>query len=620
MIITHKLTMDLMEPEMGQRVYAVQDDRYCRNLEFTLLAGEEVWEVPEGAGVLVRFRKSDGTGGEYNVLPDGTSCWNAEGNVLTVALAPQVLTAAGLVTVAVSVIVGDIQITTFSVGVHVKPAVKGIGTGSSDYGNVLTVGTVEALEPGSAPVAAITGTAEHPVLHLGIPCEGPKVKEFTVEEKCGGYWDAKGLWVEAEGVYAKRTSQIPVKYGEGFLYSGFGADYAPSAVWYDAVGNLLETEYYAVEEGVRLLTVPVNAEFVRFYSHTYDVGTEAVVLEVAYLPGGDDRSVVYEEKDGGYWDLTGKWIESSGGSRRTNFLLVDREDRVRYTGYGRWTAASVIWYDENGGIVSAEMYCEEVHNRPTSVTLMPPEGAAFARFFSWDAGDLAAVVLGVSLEKESRKMERFKKSNVLFGKKYVACGDEFTAGTEETEESWDPIMGMRKTYPWWIADRNGMTLVNEAVAGTAMQSGGENGFSAERYLTVPKDADYVTLCFGAEGEIGTLEDGGSETVLGAWNLVLEYLLTELPYAKIGIIIPGGECTEEMRDAIASVAEYWGVPYLDLKGDSRVPMMLGGRYGAVSEKAVALRNAAFRISESDGNANLKAHEGYSTVIEHFLRSL
>ena len=65
--------------------------------------------------------------------------------------------------------------------------------------------------------------------------------------------------VAAEGVYAKRTGMIPVFFGEGFLYSGFGADYAPSAYWYDGVGNLLGSEYYAVEEGVRMLKVPEGA-------------------------------------------------------------------------------------------------------------------------------------------------------------------------------------------------------------------------------------------------------------------------------------------------------------------------------------------------------------------------
>ena len=604
MMITHKLTMDLMEPEMGQKVFAVQEDCYSRRLEITLLAGGEAWNVPEGAEVLVRYRKADGTGGEYNVLHSGEKAWEAEENRLWVMLAPQVLTAAGLATVTVSVILGQIQISTFTVYVHVKEAVRAGGE-SWEERNVMTVGTVEALEPGEAPVARITGTAQCPVLHLGIPCEGPKEKNIIVEEKDGGYWDGREIWIEAEGVYAKRTEMIPVRYGEAFLYSGFGADYSPSVYWYDSVGNLLGSEYYAVEKSIRMLRVPEGAAFLRMASHSYDVGR--VVLDVVYLPAGDDRSVRYEEKDGGYWDLTGKWVESSGGSRCTNLIQVAPDDRIHYTGYGRWTAASVIWYGENGQIVSAEMYCEEVHNRPVSAVLMVPEGAAFARFYSWDAGNLADAVLGVSLDRETRKQERFRGSNMLYGKKYVACGDGLTVG--EFTGGWDAVRGMKKSYPWWIAERNGMVLVNEAVAGTAMQGNGENAFSVNRYLTVPQDADYVTLCFGEEKsgvQMGTLEDRDNGTVLGAWNVVLESLLQRLPFGKIGILIPGGRCSEALRTAMVEVAQYWGVPYLDLKWDK------GG-----CQRAAELKNEAFL---TDGVLNEKGQEWISTAVEAFMRTL
>ena len=62
----------------------------------------------------------------------------------------------------------------------------------------------------------------------------------------------------------------------------------------------------------------------------------------------------------------------------------------------------------------------------------------------------------------------------------------------------------------------------------------------------------------------------------------------------------------MRDAIVSVAEYWGVPYLDLKGDG--------------QRALELRQAAFRVSETDGAVNVQGQEWYSTVIENFMRGL
>lgn len=65
--------------------------------------------------------------------------------------------------------------------------------------------------------------------------------------------------------------------------------------------------------------------------------------------------------------------------------------------------------------------------------------------------------------------------NVLYGKKYVACGDSFTAGdatgytdaagnTGTNSDFYDQKLKAWKTYPWWIAKRNDMTLVNEAVS------------------------------------------------------------------------------------------------------------------------------------------------------------
>ena len=73
----------------------VEGDQYARQLELSLLCGGESWEIPEDVHATVRFRKPDGTGGEYDSLPDGSPAWSASGNVLTVELAPQVLSCPG---------------------------------------------------------------------------------------------------------------------------------------------------------------------------------------------------------------------------------------------------------------------------------------------------------------------------------------------------------------------------------------------------------------------------------------------------------------------------------------------------------------------------------------------
>lgn len=123
MIITNKVNMDLRQPGFLPAIHAVQNDRYCRNLELSLLFDGEAWMLPEGMNVLIRYSKADGTGGEYDTLPDGTVAWTAEENRLTVALAPQVLTVPGPVHLSVSLIVGSCRLTTFSLLLNVHEEV-----------------------------------------------------------------------------------------------------------------------------------------------------------------------------------------------------------------------------------------------------------------------------------------------------------------------------------------------------------------------------------------------------------------------------------------------------------------------------------------------------------------
>lgn len=654
MITTHKITMDLTNPGKMPRIHAVQDDRYCRNLELTLLANGEAWSVPESAVVQIRYCKPDGTGGEYDTLPDGTGAWSREGNVLTIALAPQVLTVAGAVSLSVTLVSGEARITTFGIGINVKPRVNADLMASEDYVNILKVGTVEALPADAQPTAKLAGNGDAMVLNLGIPVGktpqkgvdywteedvaqllekmGVGVTEISLEEAVNGYWDKLCVWTECEGVASKWSNRISVTPGDGFLYTGNANFDVPSVVWFDANGDILGTEQYEATKIRRVLYVPEGAHSAMFNSYGYTTNLEEIVLEVTHLAQGDNREIVIDARVGAYCDTFGTWWEVPGGTKYTNLLLVSKDDTFFYTGYGDWGEygpVSVLWYDVNGAILASQQV-NDGNSHMASVTVTPPEGAALVQFYSYSASDIANCRLIVSIANLANTVSWLQGSNYLWMKKYVACGDSFTAGdfadTENRDEIWDEEMQCYKTYAWWIASRNRMTLVNEAISGTTMHNDGtENAFSVTRYQQIPADADYITLCFGLNettAEIGTLEDTTNETVMGAWNIVLEYLLTNMPYAKIGILIPDAWCSEAMREALISVATYWGIPWLDLKGDKTVPLMIGGRYSDVTvcEKAKQLRNAAFQTTDEDSHPNPKAHKYRATVIENFLRSL
>lgn len=133
MIITHKIEMDMQRRPPRPAVNVVQDDKYSRNLEFTLTSGGASWEPPSNAAVFVSYRKPDGTGGEYNALPDGSVAGSIAGNVVTVALAPQVCTVPGVVYLAVSLVSGKRELHTFVVEVCVQKKPGSDTMKSEDY-------------------------------------------------------------------------------------------------------------------------------------------------------------------------------------------------------------------------------------------------------------------------------------------------------------------------------------------------------------------------------------------------------------------------------------------------------------------------------------------------------
>ena len=236
-------------------------------------------------------------------------------------------------------------------------------------------------------------------------------------------------------------------------------------------------------------------------------------------------------------------------------------------------------------------------------------------------------------------------NDLLYGKKWFACGDSFTAGlfttytdsqghTFEESDAFDSVLGLWKTYPYWIGKRTGIQFddVTCAYAGVDFTSisGADTPFSnsssSRNYTMIPSDCDYITLQYGLNElgltaeQIGTKTDSTNETLWGAYNVVLEAILTANPKVKIGIIISDAGMTQTYHDALIDIAEYWGIPYLDLKNGVEVPMMNKGRLDDCSSVAKNLRDSVFCISSNNAHPTPIGHEYRSTVIEAFLRML
>lgn len=370
----------------------------------------------------------------------------------------------------------------------------------------------------------------------------------------------------------------------------------------------------------------------------------------------------------GYIDQAGKIVTSTNNGLHSDYVSLDEFPTMYVTTSSQYSTYLGCIYDSNyEKLGSLEDFLGLTHTQAlTQITDMRVTqdeilklypNAKYVRYSLYPTTkefklyQKDNVALEVYLEDEAKKTERETEDkfniscsigNPLYGKKYVACGDSFTEGDftgyvddeglsgKNSSVIYDSDLKMYKTYPWWIAKRNGMTLVNEAKCGSDFTNvdGASNPFSVERYLAVPTDADYITMMFGLNEAsigndstlIGTKDDTDNTTLWGAYNVVFEHFLTNMPYAKIGVIIPDAWMPDTYANALKEICEYWGVPYLDLKGDVSVPMGIGGKYGSFSAKAKQLRDNAFKVSDTNGHPNIKAHEYRSTVIENFLRSL
>ena len=127
--------MDLAKPDRFLSIHAVQGDTYSRNLNICLYDGMHPWNIPEGTMAAVRYAKPDHTKGYYDTLPDGTSAWEIQENLLTIRLAPQMLTVPGNVKAQIELIRGTHILSTFSLTVFVEPnPAAGVLT-SEDYVN-----------------------------------------------------------------------------------------------------------------------------------------------------------------------------------------------------------------------------------------------------------------------------------------------------------------------------------------------------------------------------------------------------------------------------------------------------------------------------------------------------
>lgn len=499
-----------------------------------------------------------------------------------------------------------------------------------------------------------------PLIDEGFEIEYTSI-DLTVYEKKQGYYRYDNA--QYQNVTYLEHYDIPVQSGDKYKVAGYNSGLSNILLLLDSSGNKVlaypnaqddngySHEFVVPYNAVRMILGGVVSTLILFNGEYKPKGISEIrdsigELKYSYMDVTDE---VYKNYALGYINRTNGDFASDSSSISSDFQSVNVGDKFKITGFSQFSTCGYAFYDQYKSFISSGAHDNGNAYQFIDYEIIIPENVAFVRFCSFSAGSKAYKVKRYQKEtivytqndlysKLEEVNQLCKKSNVLYGKKLVACGDSFTAGdftgyvdkdgnTGTNSDAYDKTLKMYKTYPWWIAQRNDMILINEARNGSDFTNvtGSSNPFSLTRYLEVPTDADYITLMFGlnetglTDEEIGSNTDTTNATLWGAYNIVFEHFMTNMPYAKIGVIIADAWMTERYANAVKQICEYWGVPVLDLKFDTSIPLGIGGRPNG-SETAKELRNGVFQVTETNSHPSLKAHEYRSTIIEDWLRRL
>jgi hypothetical protein len=155
MIITHTLSLDLMNPQTPQRIHAKQGDMGSRALEILLFSGGEPFPLAEDVNPILRWFACDpdtgkSASGICDTLPDGSHMFQICENQLIAVLPPQMLAQPGLVQADLLLVSPEKTLATFNFEFYVNPAVV---TGSSpEAGSFYKLSSLDQI---NAAIAAL---------------------------------------------------------------------------------------------------------------------------------------------------------------------------------------------------------------------------------------------------------------------------------------------------------------------------------------------------------------------------------------------------------------------------------------------------------------------------------
>lgn len=408
--------------------------------------------------------------------------------------------------------------------------------------------------------------------------------------------------------------------GNAKTLDGHGASYFATdsdlIVERERINNLAKLNEGSTTGDAELVDIRVGAN-----GETYANAGDAVRGQFTDLKGDLSEIITEEVKineiplstiekiDNKYWTHDGNFIDIS----TVDVYVIPVKHREKYfiTSAYASSAALYVFLDSNRNFVSGYPLAD-----PSDPITVNDYEVIIPDNVSYMALNYTARWLGTDLVVKKEEIEKYVdaekiigyRSNYLYGKKLVVCGDSIT-------DAINPDGGYFKNYGEIVAERNGMIFVKDGISGSTMANINEDSFSNTRYLN-HADFDYLTIWFGwndgAYSELGTIDDTVDTTFYGAYKRVLNHYVTTYPTKKIGVVVPYMS-NADYQNAVREVAVMYGVPYLDLADYSKCSLI----WGTANSAQVARRNA---LTYDTTHPNQTGYEFISTMFEYFLRSL
>lgn len=241
MNIKHSIGLNLSADAIPGRLHMVQGDSNSRTIVATLWDGAQLYSIPEGAAVMVRFRKPDGTGGLYDTSESGQKV-SYTGSIVTAPVATQMLAVAGDVFAEIDIFGGGAgaaaeRLATFRFVVEVAPCVlPDAEIISSDYYNILASKVAEAVSAAERAEQAQSAAAESAEAAAASAANAATSVEGAVK-----YNTAQTL-TDAQKQQARDNIGAPAPYTAGENISISGSVIATKA--FPCNPNLLDNWYF----------------------------------------------------------------------------------------------------------------------------------------------------------------------------------------------------------------------------------------------------------------------------------------------------------------------------------------------------------------------------------------